>query len=104
MPVFVVIGVPVQPGSAGPKSWNATVPVGYQLTTANDPKAITIAGGQCNLTADFGYRIPPTPTPTATVTATPTATRTATPTATVTATPTRTATPTATAARASTGT
>jgi hypothetical protein len=77
---------------------NATVPPGYVLTTANDPKAITIAGGECNLTADFGYRIPPTPTPTPTVTVTPTPTRTATPTATVTATvtATRTATPTAT--------
>lgn len=75
---------------------NATVPVGYVLTTANDPKAITIAGGECNLTADFGYRIPPTPTPTPTVTVTPTPTRTATPTVTATRTPTPTVTATAT--------
>ena len=28
------------------------------LTTANDPKAITLAGGERFLTADFGYRNP----------------------------------------------
>ncbi len=48
-----------------------TVPPGYVLTTANDPKVITLAGGQCDLTGDFGYLIPATPTPTATPTFTP---------------------------------
>jgi len=40
---------------------DGTVPSGWVLTTANDPKAITLAGGQCLLTADFGYRNPCVP-------------------------------------------
>ncbi|MCX6028636.1 MAG: hypothetical protein NT169_04945 [Chloroflexi bacterium] len=34
------------------------VPAGYVLTTANDPKPVTLAGGEAFLTADFGYRNP----------------------------------------------
>ncbi len=37
---------------------DTTVPYGFALTTGNDPMAITLAGGQCNLTADFGCRNP----------------------------------------------
>jgi hypothetical protein len=75
---------------------NGTVPPGYGLTTANDPKAITLAGGECRLDADFGYALLPTTTPTPTLTATPTPTHTATPTATFTLEPTHTATATVT--------
>ncbi len=76
---------------------DGSVPAGYVLTTANDPTPVTLAPGQAILTVDFGYRLPPTATPTPTRTATPTPTRTATPTATVTATRTATPTPTPTA-------
>jgi uncharacterized repeat protein (TIGR01451 family) len=34
---------------------NGTVPAGLVLTTANDPMAIALAGGECRLTADFRY-------------------------------------------------
>ncbi|MCP2728673.1 SdrD B-like domain-containing protein, partial [Limnofasciculus baicalensis] len=35
---------------------NATVPADSVLTTANDPKPLTLAAGQSFLTADFGYQ------------------------------------------------
>ncbi|HVP75836.1 MAG TPA: SdrD B-like domain-containing protein, partial [Gaiellaceae bacterium] len=72
------------------------VPPGYGLTTGNDPMAITLAGGECNLNADFGYVLLPTVTPTPTLSATPTPTATTTPTATFTVVATTTAIPTAT--------
>ncbi len=73
------------------------LPAGYVRTTL-DPVAVTLAPGE-NLIVNFGFRMPPTPTPTNTPTHTPTATPTHTPTSTPTATftPTPTATATATA-------
>jgi len=35
---------------------NATVPAGLSLTTANDPTAVSLAGGEWRLDVDFGYR------------------------------------------------
>ena len=35
---------------------DASVPSGYSLTTANDPTALTLAGGECRLDVDFGYQ------------------------------------------------
>ncbi|HAG80643.1 MAG TPA: hypothetical protein DCL61_05615, partial [Cyanobacteria bacterium UBA12227] len=35
---------------------DSTVPASHALTTANDPKPVTLAAGQAFLTADFGYQ------------------------------------------------
>ena len=35
---------------------NASVPAGLTLTTANDPTAVDLAGGEWRLNVDFGYR------------------------------------------------
>jgi hypothetical protein len=48
----------------------STVPVGYQLTTNNDPMTVNLAAGEEYVLADFGYA-PFIPTPTPTVTPTP---------------------------------
>lgn len=62
------------------------LPPGFVPTTVN-PLGVTLAPAE-NLTANFGFRAPPTPTPTSTSTPTATPTSTATPTPTSTLTPT----------------
>lgn len=78
------------------------LPAGFVRTTF-DPVAVTLAPGE-NLVVNFGFRMPPTPTPTNTPTSTPTATSTATSTPTATATPTATSTPTPTSTHTPTAT
>lgn len=90
---------------------SVTPPLGYVASPLNqttedldsdDPsgQSVTIVKGADNTFVDFGFYIPPTPTPTATSTNTPTATPTNTPTFT----PTSTHTPTSTATPTNTGT
>ncbi|MBY0280140.1 hypothetical protein K2Z84_32810 [Candidatus Binatia bacterium] len=81
---YLFTGVPA--GSYVVDVVNATVPPGMTLTTANDPTALDLAGGEWRLDVDFGYCVVPTPTPIPT--ATPIATATPTPSATPSPTPT----------------
>jgi hypothetical protein len=72
---YLFTGVP--PGDYIVNVVDSTVPPTYTLTTANDPTAVPLAGGQSRLDVDFGYK-PPTPTTTTTTTTTSTSTTTTT--------------------------